>query len=368
MRHQHPRMLGDEHFAHELWTNPLHALASAVAALTGQALSGSRVESLTIMRKPKSGFWRVIAETAAPTRDGLDPVDDIARNAARFAPHILFREPLGGAGYVRDQISHLFALDGYASPAEGLDAEIKLRWRGLTVALAAAGPLSTLLLLLNETDFMRTETFARKDGEDGWAFDLFQMLDALTDAADPDRTPAQNLIAAIQAFSWEKVREIPARMELPSTREDAEAVEAAKGILRSVSLMGALLPDETGRLREHSLKTLQSYRDRARERYDAILAGPGLSDTDRDFLIMNPPRTSAWLDVLLGSTKGTGQEPIRLICAGFLAFWEATVITRAMDWAGDPMRQEADAPLPITECYNAWAGFRSGRWVPCLSS
>ena len=103
-------------------------------------------------------------------------------------------------------------------------------------------------------------------------------------------------------------------------------------------------------------------------RYDAILAGPGLSDTDRDFLIMNPPRTSAWLDVLLGSTKGTGQEPMRLICAGFLAFWEATVITRAMDWAGDPMRQEADAPLPITECYNAWTGYRAARWVPCHNS
>jgi hypothetical protein len=361
MKQQHPRTLGDEHFAHGMWGDPLHAVASAVAGLTGQALSGSRVESFTIVHHPKGDFWRVIAETTAPNRDGLDPVDDIARTASRFAPHVLFREPLGGAEYTGDGAPDRFRLEAYPSPAEGLDAEIKLRLRGLTLALSSAGPLAAFLRLLIKDDFMGTTTFARKDGKDGWAFDLFQMLDAMTDAADPDRTPTQNLIAAIQAFQWEDVREIPARMELPSTGEDAEAVEVAKGILRSVSLMGALLPNDRGR---RSLKDLQSYRDRARSRYDEILAGPGLTGADRDFLAVNCPG-DPWFDVLLGTTRGTGQEAMHVLYAGFLAFWEASVITRMMDWAGDPMRQSDDAPLPIAECYAAWTGYRSGRFQVC---
>jgi hypothetical protein len=134
--------------------------------------------------------------------------------------------------------------------------------------------------------------------------------------------------------------------------------------------MGALLPSGLNPKTfafHPSLADLQRRRERARCRYDAILAGPGLTDADKDFLLLSPPGEDAWWDVLLGSTSGTGQGAMRVLYAGLLAFWEAMFVTRAMDWAGDPMRQEADAPLPITECYAAWTGLRSGRWVPCLS-
>ena len=369
------KTLDGTHFAWEDWFNPIHAAASVVAGLTGYALAGARIESFEIRPRKAAweltGAWTVSATISTPAK-GLKPVEAVVRSAAEFAPRVLLREPMGGAGFLPTATGDFHALGDYPSHAEGFAAELQLRSRGLAVALMSAPVLAALLPLVSEEiDFTERRVYAQKDGESGWAFDLFQRLNAITDAADPNRTPMKNLIAASDRFDWGSTRMVPPRMEIPADGEDAGKIETAKAILRSVSLMGALLPSGLNpkTLSFHpSLAELQRRRERARERYDEILAGPGLTDADRDFLLMSPPGEDAWWDVLLGTTSGTGQEGMRVLYAGLLAFWEAVFITRAMEWAGDPMRQSDDAPLPITECYAAWTGFRSGRFVPCLSN
>ena len=371
----HLKTLDGTHFAWDDWFNPIHAVASVVAGLTGYALAGARVESFEIRPRKAAwgltGAWRVAATISTPTK-GLKPVETIARAAAEFAPRVLLREPMGGAGFLPTATGDFHTLGDYPSFAEGFAAELQLRSRGLAVALMSAPMLAAFLPLVSaEIDFTERRIYSQKQGESGLGFDLFQKLNAITDAADPHRTPSENLLRTLARFDWESIRMIPSRMEIPAAGENAEAIEAAKGMLRSVSLMGALLPSGLNPKTfafHPSFADLQRRRERARSRYDAILAGPGLTDADKDFLLLSPPGEDAWWDVLLGSTSGTGQGAMRVLYAGLLAFWEAMFVTRAMDWAGDPMRQEADAPLPITECYAAWTGLRSGRWVPCLSS
>ena len=344
-----------------------HALAAAVAGLAGYAAAGCRVHRFVL--EPRRTGWGVSAEITIPKRGSLEPIEGITQRASFYAPAMLLREHTRGVGWMNDADGPYRALGDYPTYAEGLEREMLLRVQAWALTMIAGPLLAGFLKHCDrDIDFIpdHEHIFSQKYGPDGLAFELFEGLDALTNAAKPESTPTENLLRTIEAFDGESVTLIPSRMEVP---EDDEIL-ASKSILQEISLMGALLPkrfDPKTFTSHPSLEELQRRRERAQARHSEILAGGDLNDDDLAFLLTFTPDIP-WFAVLLGTTSGTGQQAMRVLYAGFLAFWESRLITRGMDWAGDPMMQGDDAPLPITECINAWTGYRDARWMPCHAS